>query len=160
MRQSRLLMTSLLLVLIAAFAIPFTVPMNNGKPLLEFSMPRLATPELPDVSIPEIGTGKQENNQVQLYRWKDAGGVWQFANTPPSGVAYEVQTVDTNTNIIQAVPTEVETAEPVKGEADPITPLSGLSPSQAMKTLEDAKKVQSMVDEHKAAMDRAIEGKN
>lgn len=162
MRQSRLLITSLLLVLIAAFVIPFTVPIKDGKPLLEFKMPDMATPKLPDISLPDINMGdkEQSNSQVEMYRWKDADGVWQFSNTPPQGIAYDVQTVDTNTNIIEAVPTEVKASEPVKEESGQISPVSALSPSQALKTMEDAKKVQSMVDDHKAAMDRAIEGKN
>jgi hypothetical protein len=45
------------------------------------------------------------SQNTQMYKWKDAGGRWQYSNTkPPEGVAYETVEYVENVNVIPADP--------------------------------------------------------
>lgn len=160
MKSMRSLITSMLIVLVIAAVIPFTVPVKDGKPLLQFKMPTLGTPKLPDVSLPSLGGEEKRNPEVEVYRWKDANGVWQYSNTPPQGVKYETQTVQADANLIQGLAAQPSASTPVQTPQGDAQPSLIATPGQALKTLDDAKNMDKMIQDHYSAQEKAINAGN
>lgn len=84
----------ILVVLIAAvIAALFTVPLKNGKPLLDWQHLE-ANWQQPDKLIEEGVDGLVKKSQeTSLYRWRDQSGNWQYGQIPPPGVDAEEMTV-------------------------------------------------------------------
>ena len=172
MRRSRSTFTLLLLFLIAAFAIPFLLPIKDGRPLLAFS-----SIEWPDldfaalrsaISLPAFdSTRSSATSEVTFYRWRDADGVWRFSQqSPPAGVEYEVRSVDANANLIQGRPSAPQEASaPTAAAAQPPSPavsaepepmLTPFDPGALLNTFREAATVEERLNERKAEYDRAI----
>lgn len=52
--------------------------------------------------VPQAGVEYPKQEGV-FYRYKDASGIWQFADTPQPGTTNYVSNVDTNANVIQSL---------------------------------------------------------
>lgn len=106
MSSFRRLIASLLALLVIAAILPFVLPLGkDGKPLLEppkFALP--SAPELPNIDPGQWLAGEEQDNEVTVYRWQDEQGQWHYGEQPPEGVAYEERTLDTDANLIQALP--------------------------------------------------------
>lgn len=155
-------MLSLLALIVAAGVAPFVVPLKDGKPLLEFKPPDLGIPSLPAMSdFSSVNQGVDRSNQpVTFYQWRDATGVMQLDSTPPDHGDYKVVTVDPNTNLIQALPrsTPTPTAAPKPSAPSRSTPSLIPSPTKALETLNQAKQIESMLQQRQADQERMISG--
>lgn len=99
--MKKLALTLLFLLLLAAI-IPFTLPLKEGKPLLQWDQlqtPQLKLPPLPDLSLTESDSPE---HTVTSYKWQDAAGNWHLSDAPPVSGDYTAVTVNPNTNIIAA----------------------------------------------------------
>ncbi len=135
----RIVASSFLLLLVAAAALPFVLPLREGKPLLDWRKLTLPAPPLPTLGAPDAGP-------VSVYRWQDAQGQWQFSNEPPpEGMSYELQIIDPDANLMARLPQQVPGSRPPVTEPT-AAPLAGVA--GALETLEGARNVQRLVDEH------------
>jgi len=106
----KLFMKLMLVVLVVAFLLPFTLLKNEqGSTLMSFSdfeLPDFSLPELPKLSSSDKLIPKQVTSRGMdtFYKWYDPRGNVQFTTEPPpDGVAYTVKQYDPNANVIEAV---------------------------------------------------------
>lgn len=156
----------LLMVLVIAAIVPFTLSLRDGRPLLSLAdLRRPQLPELPAMKLPQLAlTGASEEprkagGEVIIYRWRGGDGSWQFCNeAPPAGIPYESIAVDPDANLIQGVdavgtPPPRESGEGVEPAA-PGLPLT-LSPEQIGKLFDTARGVQRLTDERQSQLEKA-----
>lgn len=155
-----------LLLLVAAGIAPFFITGKDGRPLLSLS--RLNAPSLPQVSLPAWNKPEGDDRAsapVTLYRWRDERGIWQFSdNPPPPGVAYETVAVDPDVNLLDSrgstPPGDASASqaaqEPSASSGLPL-PLT-VSPDGIKKIMGQARGVEALTKERKAAQDRALDG--
>lgn len=75
-------------VLLAVLVVLFTLPLQNGRPLLDRAY--LARHwQQPDKLLDLEGLRGNKNGATELYRWRDTGGSWQYGQIPPPGVHAE-----------------------------------------------------------------------
>lgn len=159
----RLFLTLLILLLVVALAAPYVLKRPDGKPWMDAS-------ELsPDIQV----NGSYESAKLELYRWwhgirrdflgatgsgktrayrwQDAQGTWHLSDKPnPRGQEEEVW-VDPNINLMDPPPprqranssAENTTQDGVNSVPLPMT----VSPGQATKLMQDAQKIQGLVDQ-------------
>ena len=83
----------LLALVVAVIAALFTVPMKNGKPMLDWQHVKENWQE-PDKLIEDGVEGLAGKSQeTTLYRWRDPQGNWQYGQIPPPGVDAEETTI-------------------------------------------------------------------
>ena len=147
-----------------AMLLPFFMNNNEGEPM--FSLP-----ETKDL-IPS-GLSSENTNSVlpsssqTFYKWQDENGTWHYGDTPPpNGPKVSTIEVDSNANVIQsfsAPPPKKEvksTPTPSAIDTESDNPLNNvLSFERAANVLNDAKKVQGLMDNHNAQLE-AISGNN
>jgi hypothetical protein len=166
-RQSRIVIRLLLLTLILAAIFPFTFPLRDGRPLLDWRKISLPNgPELPEVALPPVDVpGDEESRIVTLYKWRDRQGVVQFTGEPPAkGTPFERMAVDPNTNMIQAyVPPEpLADAGEEETEAEdeelkpPTSPLDVYDQEQIKKIIDKAKRVEKLMQERAAQQEQVL----
>jgi len=106
--------------------------------------------------------GNEQMGKTQVYRWQAADGSWRFSDKPPQGVGPQggVETIflDPNTNIIEGLPSEPAaeaSAEAGAANENPgFIPLPmTVSPVQAQKMMDDARNIQTLMDERSQALD-------
>ena len=79
--------------------------MVNSKPVVG-----VTTKLNKDVIYSPVTTDKK----IKVYKWKDKNGIWQFGNSPPSGLAgVETMTLQPNVNIMKPIdlPDDVAASE-------------------------------------------------
>lgn len=146
-----------------AMLIPFFMHNNEGQPM--FSMPSTK-----DFIPSSLTSGKTTlalpSNSQTFYKWQDEHGTWHYGDTPPlNGPSFSTIEVDSNTNVIQSVPmapAPEPTAPPSTPNisSSPNIPLSNvLSLERAMNVLNDAQKVQGLMDSRKAQLEAATGNK-
>ena len=94
------------------------------------------------------------SKNVDIYKWQDEKGVWHFSDTQNTQKNAQVVTVNSDTNVIQAVkpiPTTVEESSGSSGESaaekeDGESPLP-YSPADVRDLIDDAKNIQNKLDE-------------
>lgn len=140
----RTLARLLLGILVIAVAVPFVLPLRDGKPLLDYR--RIRLPDLPELSLPRPGPEGDAAAAVTFYKWRDTDGGWQFDSNPPApGIPFEIITVDPGANAIQginAAPPEVESP----AAAAPPTLTETYSPEDIQEVLGKAREVQSLMN--------------
>ena len=150
---------SLLLSLVVFMVLPFFMFGEDGGPLLKGGV------KVPEFSNPMDALEKanplnSSSEKVQVYKWQDANGVWQFSSQPPAGQA-SVETIELSPNTNVMAPT------PVAAESDPaptgprVSVLGGASPysPDGVKQLVDqAKNVQEMLDERQKMQEQLLSG--
>ena len=150
----------MLLVLIAAGMAPFFLKDKHGQALL-----KIGDIKLPSIQLPEsFDTRAPPSPQkIQLYRWQDETGSWQFSNTPPEGQHFEVMEIDANMNIVPAVQQNPvpksnqgnkQTSE-ASTSVLPDLPLS-YSVEQVQQLIGDAKTISSTAEDRQKNLDQAI----
>ena len=84
----------ILIALIVALGVAlFTVPLENGKPMLDWQHVE-ENWQQPDKLVDEGLDGLLgKSEETTLYRWRDPQGNWQYGQTPPPGVNAEETTV-------------------------------------------------------------------
>ena len=150
----------MLLALIAMGIAPFFLKDKNGRPLLginDIKLPLFQLPELPDIN------STTSSPKVQVYRWRDGNGRWQFSNTAPEGKDFEVMEVDANMNRVPAVqqnptPKPDQSDKPASKTSTTILPDMSLpySAKQVQQLIGDAKAISSTAEERKKNLDQAI----
>ena len=99
----KLFVRLMMLVLVLALCGPFFIKGPDGRPLwtigTTIAKVRGWLADMTSGSVLENAPviGEQE---VTVYRWRDADGVWQFAAEPPAGVTAEAMQIDTRTNAV------------------------------------------------------------
>jgi len=142
----------------AAIAFPFFMKNQNGKPM--FSMPE------PKDLIPSAFTSDQtptslpSTSSQKFYKWQDKQGTWHYGDTPPKNDPnFSTIEVDSNTNVIKSFPMPSKEDQPATLNAPKMTnqtdiPASNiLSLDRAMNVLNDAQKVQGLMDNRNAQLD-------
>ncbi|MCG8393694.1 MAG: DUF4124 domain-containing protein [Pseudomonadales bacterium] len=86
-----------LLIIIALFiavlAALFTVPVKDGKPVLDWQHAQQNWQE-PDKLLEQASSSlDSKQGETDMYRWRDARGNWQYGQIPPPGVEAERVTV-------------------------------------------------------------------
>lgn len=110
-RFIRYLLVTFLLVLIVAVALPFTLPLQDGKPLLNWSefwhtdaidqkMERLVRE---GKRLGRTLTDGGSDAPVTMYKWHDEQGQVHYTSEPPAERPYEAMEVDPNTNMLPSV---------------------------------------------------------
>lgn len=125
---------------------------------------------LPASFIPQPGVEYPRQKGV-FYRYKDANGIWQFADTPQPGTTNFVSTVDPNANVIQSLqkdkidaalgrtPAETKTETGKDDKKKDTGLLSNLPfpttvpPSEIPNLIQQAKDVQNLVNERNKQLD-------
>ncbi len=169
----------LLTLVILSLALPFILKRPDGQPLLSLADIGQDLSALGDniksTVLSSIETVKQidDSNDVNgeqdqpktttLYRWQDARGQWHFSNKPSeTGQSFKI----TPNSSIQSP----RQAQPVSNDEDTVTTAKSdqksteqnedlplpLSTKQAIKTLEDAKNIQKLMDNRSEQLDEAL----
>lgn len=169
----------LLTLVILSLALPFILKQPNGQPLLSLAdisedistlgnalkntvLSSLETVKDIDDSD-NTGSEQKQPKTTTLYRWQDAQGQWHFSNKP--GETSQPFKITPNSSIQSP-----RQAQPVSnGEDTVVTAQSDqksteqnediplpLSTKQALKTLEDAKNIQKLMDNRTDQLDEAI----
>ncbi|WP_430460633.1 DUF4124 domain-containing protein [Thalassolituus sp. LLYu03] len=130
--------TFMLLILAAACIAPFFIKGPNGQPLM--TLPQ---------KDQQLST---EETRQTYYKWQDEKGQWHFGDDVPKDAKTVAVEIDTAANILQSV--KMPVAEPVKPKAKAQTTPSAIpgipmtvNPAEIPKLIEDAKNVQTMVDD-------------
>ena len=84
----------ILLVLIAAvIAALFFVPLENGKPLLNWQQVEDNWQDPGQLLDGGVESLVNKSEQTTLFRWRDPQGNWQYGQIPPPGVDAEEMTI-------------------------------------------------------------------
>ena len=97
----------ILLALGGAMVAPMYIKGPNGKPLMTLDdwIPKDAIAVL-DATTESAGEVVSGSGKQTFYKWKDADGVWQMTQNPPSGLdpsLIEERTIYANANIIKSL---------------------------------------------------------
>ncbi len=86
-----LIIIALLAMVLAAI---FMVPLGGGKPLLDWQYVERHWQQPERLLDRRISPWFEENGEsVEMYRWRDPQGNWQYGQIPPPGVQAEPFTV-------------------------------------------------------------------
>lgn len=152
-------------ILGGAMLLPFFINNHEGKPM--FSIP-----EAGDL-VPSALTSGQDNSPLPsistsqtFYKWQDENGTWHYGDAPPAKASgFSTIEIDSNTNVIQSIPSADEpppasNVNQVNTSPDTSTSVGNvLSLDRAMNVLQDAQKVQGLMDNHNAQLE-AINSNN
>lgn len=125
-----------------------------------FKMPKLGMPDWLESGSEQVMTATDmggDSGGSTVYKWKDATGVWQFTNELPVGVTgVETMQVTPGTTV-QAfkLPAEPGSDEaPAKAKPNESLELDLMpTPGRVKQLIDDAKNVQTMLDERAKQMD-------
>ena len=146
-------------LLVLGIAGLFFIKKPDGSPWLSLEQfkPDISVSAVKGV-IDDVGPSQLAENKgdtVQVYRWKDTEGNWQYSDTPPSNINAEQVLVNTNLNRdlvpeFNASPKVEKTSGGGKaflirngGTPSPTT----VSPNNVGQLVEDAKNVQNLVND-------------
>lgn len=151
----RTIIKGLLALLVIAGASPFILPLDEGRPLLSLDdLKAPSLPELPQVDLSSLESEPEADPApVRVHRWKDDRGNWHYSDeAPPAGVAYETIVAEPVRNTIPAPPDAAAagTAEDASEAPSPY------SPEGVKNVLEDARGVQTLLDNHTKRLDEQL----
>lgn len=134
----------LLGTVVVAAVVPFVLPLRDGRPLLDYRQIRL--PGLPEIEMPAAGGDATAAAPVTFYKWRGPEGEWQFGNTPPAqGIPFEIVSVDPGANLYQGISAPAPAA--ATPPSAPATVAETYSPARVQQALDQARKVQSMMNQ-------------
>ncbi|WP_221793449.1 DUF4124 domain-containing protein [Oceanobacter mangrovi] len=135
----------LVVIVVAAFGFPYLMQGRGAGPISAIQ------------PAEDSGLSTEKTRQT-YYKWQDANGSWHFGDEPPQGVALVPVSVDTAANVLR--PIEVAKKEPEKTEikSEPVSPTTNaiLNPEAAAKALENAEKVQKLLNERTQQLDSML----
>ena len=162
MVKKTLLMLSMISILAGPMLYLSVVDKIGGGAGPSFKMPSLGLPDwLESGSEQVIGTAGEMagDSGATIYKWKDAAGVWQFANELPVGVTdAETVLISSNTSLQafkpQAEPEQEKDEAPAEAKQEESVELDLIpTPGRVKKLIEDAQNVQNVLDERLKQMD-------
>lgn len=144
--------------------------LKTGKsPLseIDFSMPSLSTVknsipdiDLPDIDLPTLSSDKN-GAPLTVYKWVDKDGVINYSQADPKISSAEIMVVHPDTNLIQAgpvgAPEEPKPQTQRSAATAPKTPLALPTPNNVKQLMEEAKNVQTLMDERTKTLEQALE---
>ena len=164
-------------VLILAMAGPFFIKGRDGRPLLTAGEVFPSGDELRGaarngwnglVRKAERMLDRQKDatppgQTMAIYKWQDTQGNWHYSDDPNPKGASEQMLVDPNANVVPGLPVErtappsgEPAAQPPKSQDDAGLPVPiSLSPGRVKELVEDAQRVQEVLDDRSEAMDAA-----
>ncbi len=99
--------------------------------------------------------------EVEVYRWKDSQGKWQYSNVDPENK--HAKKVEQQINIIPSKPKKAALTKPshAKTKEQKPSPLNGISPTtispdKISKLIDDAKNVQQLMDKRMPQIDAEL----
>ena len=151
----------IIVMLLAALAMPFFLKEKNGRPA--FEAPDMGA--ITEFSPTELFTSKPEEKSIvsdstHVYKWQDENGQWHYGDKAPQNQASRsLQTVelDPNTNLIQSLklPEDKDDQEVTNNKAKELT-AEMTSPDEDMFSLE---RLQNVMKDAQLAAD-AMESRN
>lgn len=150
-----------LAILAVAMGLPFFIDNKDGKPML--SIPEVSD-LVPGTSSSNESSTSMISRERTVFKWQDSQGGWHYGDTPPPG-ALNVSslTVDSNTNVIQSIPTEKDKAEEagLAGDSQPKNTLPSsdedlLSLDRAMNILNETKDVAAMMEARNDTLNQIV----
>ncbi len=133
------------LALIGAMVLPFFMTGPDGLPLMTMD-------KFIDDNTPEV-----LDTPTEVYRWKDADGVWQFGDTPPETVNAETVEIEENLTPIKATwAAELKAREAQAGEANTGPNVKILHDAYGGKALQKAKDAAGLVEGHSEQLEELL----
>ncbi|MFA5529216.1 MAG: DUF4124 domain-containing protein [Thiohalomonadaceae bacterium] len=147
--MNRVIARILLGTLFLAVAVPFVLPLKQGKPLLDYR--QLSLPGLPD--IPRMDTDSAPPSAVTVYRWRGTHGEWHFGNVPPAqDIPVEVVRIDPDANTFQghsAVPARVP----------PVTVPGAYSAERIQQAFSQTREAQALMNSRAAEQEAVLQAR-
>lgn len=152
------------LIVVLALAGPFFMKGPDGRPLwtIQDTISKVKTTTSRWFSKAGVSKAKVAlSNEVVVYRWRDADGVWQFSAEVPEGVTAETMRIDTGSNAIQFVQPvladdEIEEDDEGNDLSEQIeSPMIGPypSPEATRQLIDDVKAIQQQSEDRLKEMD-------
>jgi hypothetical protein len=141
-------------LLVLGLAGLFVIKKPDGTPWLSLD------DFIPNISVGSVKDSLPGSSTVDVYRWKDAEGNWQYSDTPPANLQTEQLTINTEGNKdIAPLPPEITVAEskPKSGKALLIKD-SSVSPTtvpvdQIPKLINDAENIQKLMNDRQKQLE-------
>lgn len=163
----------LLFAVVAAVAAPFIIRDPDGRPLMsvdQLKMPRLATPDLPDVGRLvgqakdglRLGEDRDQRRTTTVFKWRDADGVWHFSDEAVAGGApVEPVELDPDANLVRHEPPKEQRVPSASGSSsgpEPGAPPSGGLPlTRTPELVERARQVDQLLTDRHTRQQRALD---
>lgn len=113
--------------------------------------------------------GNEQIGKTQVYRWRAADGSLRYSDTPPAVIdgdehkGVETLFVDPNRNLIQGLPeapVAPESTEEPAAESSAVPMPMTVSPEQAKNLMDDARNIQTLIDERSQALENITGASN
>lgn len=126
----------------------FVYIMTGKSPLENFKMPSFSASDLKE-DVSNLATGGKQT----VYKWVDENGVTQYTAEPPPDQAATSVELDPNANIIQGV--EMPEDEDAPTAAPQVSMPDGniYNPQSIKKLMDDAKNVQTLLNDRQKTLD-------
>jgi|TARA_Y100000310_G_scaffold331425_1_gene404971 hypothetical protein len=144
-------------LLIIAFGGLFFIKGPGGEPFLtlEDLKPDLSLPDAGSLTASKEDPDETSGKPVKVYRWKDDEGNWHFSNKEEDAEGAELMEVQ-ETNTIPAFKAPPREKKTKVAASQPVTaPIPGIG--QGIDTLNQAKQLQSTIDQRKADLDKVLQ---
>jgi len=145
-------------LVILACAGLFFIKGPDGEPLITIEELKsdFSLPDIPNVTTASEEPDEDSSKAVEVYKWQDEEGNWHFSNQPEDAEGAETIELDGLINTIPAYQAPEEKKAKVAATSQPnISAVPSLS--QGLETLNQAKQLQSTIDQRKADLDKALQ---
>ncbi len=145
-----------------AFGMPFFIDNKQGKPMLSL-------PDFSDLKPESLVPSRPKTTGVStFYKWQDKHGQWHYSDQPPAPEKpFELITVNANTNIIPAIPSDTvaspaslsasespqEPSHDAQQGRHPETTEDVLTLENALNLVEDTHKLKDSLDQRNRALE-------
>jgi len=115
--------------------------------------------KLDNISAPDLGNLAPQGDDT-AYKWVDENGVTQYSSEPPpEHIRAQTLTIDPNTNLVAGTKPKEEKKDPPKTPSGAALPTGNIyKPETINKLMDDAKNVQTLLEDRKAQQDKVLDG--
>lgn len=139
----------------------FVIKRPGGETFLSLDdfKPEISVADSVDRLWGEEQAERASGQPVQVYKWQDENGIWQFSNRAEDAAGAETMELDGVINTMPAVamPEPATAAKPEKSAATSMPSLTTVPLSDAIETINQAKQLQQTIDDRKSELDKAIQ---
>lgn len=141
----------MVVMLIGALVVPFFMKGPDGKPIVTME-------KMIDDSVPDAVADIVPSKPVEMYRWKNEHGIWEFGEAPPEEVAAARMSVDNSRTTTMGSEWNVAPLfDDAEGDADAIDFQMPNSMADAYRAAPElmgaAKRAASVLNDRQAGMD-------
>lgn len=154
----KLFIKLIIFILVLGLTAPFILKRPDGSPWMSlesvlpdfYALFRQGKGTL-DKAIDKTKSKAPTSTKTKVHKWRDKNGVWQYSDTPnPNGNSEEMW-VDPNTNLVKGTPISASEPAPksqqTKNNSPNIPVPITVSPDKVSKLMDDAKKIQDLMDQ-------------